>query len=271
MMEMANVARMTVAEQMGRIEGNRGRALAVRVVDPVTGYVVKASKLFAAPVELRKLIPLSSVEVRTPLGLLMDPSVIRLTPEEIDTKAAQMDVLFEVAAPRASQTEAVGALQVAASVDLCLLFDPESDKVAMKDEVTIGQMRQFVKETGYAPAEGSHNAREFNRLIAEGDASSPMVFTNETDCLAFAEWALVKAQAQDPRIQTLGLPSDSQWVNMRQIFGGQQTGSKWERLADNCFRSFFLDGRNGDFNRVCRYVSCTFRLVGTYTKQQFPN
>jgi hypothetical protein len=50
-----------------------------------------------------------------------------------------------------------------ADLKLDLLFDPNSNMVAMRGEVTIGQMRQFVKETRYVAT--GYNADEFKRLI----------------------------------------------------------------------------------------------------------
>ncbi|MCX5750910.1 MAG: hypothetical protein NT099_04500 [Candidatus Saganbacteria bacterium] len=151
----------------------------------------------------------------------------------------------------------------AVPIDLGLLFDPKSNRVAMRGEVTIGQMKRFVEETRYNPK--GDNAGQFNELIAEGNASSPMVFTNEADCLAFIGWVLTKAQASDTRIQTLALPSDSEWVGMRQAFRGQQTGSTWERLSDNYFRSFRFESRNDHYyGPEFRCGDNAFRLVGTY-------
>lgn len=43
--------RLTVAEQVSRNAAFKGRPLAVKVIDPTTGYIVKAEKLFAAPRE----------------------------------------------------------------------------------------------------------------------------------------------------------------------------------------------------------------------------
>jgi hypothetical protein len=184
---------------------------------------------------------------------------------EADRNLTEAQRAAIVAGRQAVRIEEIGASQVPAPFDLGLLFDPKSNMVAMRGEVTIGQMRQFVQETGYRP-EG-YNTEDFNRLIAEGNVSSPMVFTNEADCLAFIGWAKPLAQASDPRIQTLGLPSDSQWVDMRQTFRGQQTGSNWERLSDNSFRSFRLGDRfNYYFGCLPEYRSGSyaFRLVGTY-------
>lgn len=159
-----------------------------------------------------------------------------------------------------------------APLDLGLLFDPNSNMVAMREAVTVGQMRLFVQDRGYRPEEGSCNAGDFDNLIKEGDASAPMVFTNEADCLAFIKWALPKAQAQDPRIQTLGLPSNDQWVRMRQAFKGPQRGKSWEswgvweRLKDTFFffpRAWYSVSI---YRPEDRALDTVFRLVGTYQK-----
>jgi len=155
-------------------------------------------------------------------------------------------------------------------LDLGLLFDPNSNKVVMAGQVTIGQMRRFVDETRYT-AEGN-NSQGFNKQIQSGDASAFTTFTNETDCLAFARWALSKVEAQyhnqGIEILTLGLPDDKQWVEMRQVFSGQQqTGIFWERLASGFFRSFLCENRNCSyFGAESRCDIVAFRLVGTYRK-----
>lgn len=150
--------------------------------------------------------------------------------------------------------------------DLGLLFDTTSNMVAMAGEVTIGQVRQFSEEAGYRPKSGSPNADQFSKLVANGDAFTPMVFTNEVDCLRFIEWALFKAKAQDPRLETLGLPSDEQWLTMRRVFKGQLTGLLKERLSDNFFRSLLNENRTKPYNPRMRHYSHAFRLVGTYKK-----
>jgi len=160
--------------------------------------------------------------------------------------------------------EVVSSSETLAPLDLGLLFDSNSDMVAMKKEVTIGQMKQFVEEKDYRPK--GDNVEQFSKLIVKGDASAPMVYTNEIDCLAFAMWALPGAQAQDPRILTLGLPSDGQWVRMRQAFRGQQTGENWERLDDNAFRSFPGEYRDNYGYQEGRCDGDAIRLVGTYKK-----
>lgn|GEM_PF-3087295 len=153
----------------------------------------------------------------------------------------------------------ITGLGVSAPVDLGLLFDPNSNMVAMAGEVTVGQMKQFVEATRYQPI--GHGIASFNNLLSAGADSDIMVFTKEADCLAFAAWALPKAQAQDPRIQTLGLPSDREWLRMRAAFRGQQAGQYWERLSDGGFRSFHNEDRNNYNNRENRYNNNAFRLV----------
>gem|GEM_PF-6918794 len=178
-------------------------------------------------------------------------------------EARQRPTITEISVGSMSEVEKV-ATPLVAPLDLGLLFDSKSNMVAMAGEVTIGQMRLFVQETKYKAT--GHNAKKFNKLVKEGDASAPMVFTNEADCLAFILWALSKAQAQDPRIQTLGLPSDSQWESMRQTFRGQQSGEHWERLSDNYFRSFHFEDRSLNYLPENRWDTYAFRLVGTYQK-----
>jgi hypothetical protein len=149
-------------------------------------------------------------------------------------------------------------------LDLDLLFDRYSNMVAMRGEVTIEQMRQFVEETGYKAA--GHNADDFTRLLGGGKASNPMVFTNEADCLTFIKWAWPKAQAQDPRIETLGLPSKGEWGSLLGRYGAQIDGKYWERLLDNSFRSFRGGDRSDYRNPEARYSTNSFRLVGTYKR-----
>jgi hypothetical protein len=151
----------------------------------------------------------------------------------------------------------------AAPLDLGLLFDPKSNMVAMAGEVTVGQMRQFIEETGYKPK--GHNAGGFNRLIKNGQASAFMVFTIAEDCLAFINWALPRVQAQDSRIETLSLPDlkNSYWKTFkRKLTGGV---NNYERLSGDDGCRSFLDGRRNPYpNPAHRFNNNAFRLVGTY-------
>jgi hypothetical protein len=157
----------------------------------------------------------------------------------------------------------IAGFGVSAPIDLGLLFAPNSNMVAMAREVTIGQMRLFVEETNYQPV--GHSSGKFKKLLKNGAESDIMVYTNETDCLIFAKWALSKVQAQDPRIQTLGLPSNEKWSEMMRTFRGQQTGQHWERVSEGFFRSFRYDVRYHGSQEE-RFNFSAFRLVGTYQK-----
>jgi|GEM_PF-5658010 hypothetical protein len=173
-MIVEGIRRLTVLEQVSRNEALRGRSLAVRVIDPTTGYIVKAAKLFDSTPELRKLIPSANIEVRTPLGLLMDPSVIMFTPSEIDAKAAEMDALFEVANPRQPQKIFPPMLDIAG----------QTYKRIMVGELTGIEAAQFLRPEDVS----GHNADELQLRLREPSSVS-LVCTNVADARRYIEAA----------------------------------------------------------------------------------
>lgn len=176
------VMRLTVAEQVSRSAVLQGRPLAVRVVDPTTGYIVKAEKLFAAPPELRRLIPSANIEVRTRLGLLMDASVIMLSPDEIDTRAAKMDALFEVNNPRQSKKILPKTLDV----------EGQPYKKIMVEELTAQEGAQILKPEDV----NGHNAEELKAQLSN-PSGKPLTYINVKDALN-----IVKAMGGTFRLMT---------------------------------------------------------------------
>lgn len=184
-MAIEGMKRLTVSEQVSRDMTFRRRSLAVRVIDPTTGYIVKAAKLFTAPPELRRLIPSANIEVRTRLGLLMDASVIMLSPEEIDTRAAKMDALFEVNNPRQSRKVFPPMLDI--------LGQPY--KKIMIRELTWFEAAQFLK-----PEEISrHTETELEARLGIPTGRA-LVYTNVDDAKSYIERA--NAQGKNYRFMT---------------------------------------------------------------------
>jgi hypothetical protein len=235
------IPRMTVREQMGRLEGNHGKGLAVRVIDPGTGYIVKAVKLFATSVELRSLIPLANVEVRTPLGVLMNPSGILLTPEEIDAKATEMDALFEVGSSRKPQ------------IEIPEMITLSGGKKIMKNEVTVGLFKQVM--AGYEIT--GHNAGELKALLADpAKAGEALVYVSLNDAREFAK-RLSEQTGRRFRVQT-----EAEWQEGR----AQLSGNNWTWTETPYDENTFVVRRRGDVNRSLRdpdfrYSISAVRLV----------
>jgi len=251
---MARIERMTVVEQIGRNPANRGRELAVRARDPRSGYIAKAASLFSLPVQTRRVIELSQVEVRTPLGILMDPSVIFSEPKDIDVLAATLDRLFEVA--NARKTKALQAQAPASALNLDLLVASRAKVRVMRGEVQVSMWDQFVQETGYQPQ--GHNKVELKKK--NGGVGGDRGFLNEDDCQAFIKWAREKTGDQ-----TLRLPTDAEYLAIKEELSEQLTGTLWDRLDDNAFRSLRYEIRNSSYPEN-RYNNNGLRLVGDLLK-----
>lgn len=190
-------ARLTVVAQMARQEASRFKGLAVRVKDPRTGYIMKAAKLFAMPVEQRRLIDPSLVEARTPLGILLNPAVILLTPDEIDRQAAAIDAAFEVASPRRVIIPELVIIPAGTfPVPGSQLFGSERqtvDNISMsgfkagKYPVTVAEFRAFVDATGYEIT--GQGAEELKALLADTNKDRhPVVYINRADREAYKDW-----------------------------------------------------------------------------------
>jgi len=209
-MAMERMRSLRAVEQLSRNVIFKGSPLAVQVIDPVTGYIVKAARLFATPVVLRAMIPAANIEVRTPLGLLMDPAVIRLTPEEIDARAAGMDALFEIANPRTCKVQnlsetvklAAGSFPVAGSK---LFGDqtPSADRVTIsafeigKYPVTVAQYREFYEATDHgAKIAGQVDAEKQGALVNDRSKDNhPMVYLTQAEKEGYPAW--LKKQTGD--------------------------------------------------------------------------
>ncbi|MFA5887072.1 MAG: hypothetical protein WC863_04885 [Patescibacteria group bacterium] len=244
---MAITNRMTVKEQVGRVENNRKRGLAVRVFDPITGYIVKAAKLFKSSVELRSLIPPANIEVRTPLGLIMNPSVILLTPDEIDAKAAEMDALFEVATPRHPQIEIPEMVALSGG------------RKIMKGEVSVGLFNQVME--GYKIT--GHNADALKALLDDpAKAGEALVYVNLHDAREFAK-RLSDQTGRKFRIQT-----EAEWKEGRALLSGVNWTWTTDETEKNSGRFVlrFLSHDDRDLsNPENRFLNDAVRLVEDLT------
>jgi len=226
--------RLTVLEQVSRNANNLRRGLAVRVIDPSTGYIVKAAKLFEAPTELRQLIPLSNIEVRTPLGLLMDPSVLLgRCPVDIDAKAAEMDALFEVANPRKSKIEIPEVID-----------DPRLPFRVMKGVATGGQLAGLVKAGYEIAGYGADNLKD--AIADESNAAKGVGYAALLEGRALAK----ELNRQNPG-RKFRVPTEEELLKLNELVGNQLSGTEfwiWTetkyndvtfvlRLLDDGFRS----------------------------------
>jgi hypothetical protein len=178
---------LTVLEQISRNAAFRGRALAVRVIDPATGYILKAAQLFGVATELRGAIHPANIEVRTPLGLPMESAVIRLTPEEIDAKAAEMDALSEIANYRpAKYCNPPQTVRLTAQLKAGGSYTYEIGKYP----VTVAQYREFYEATGHGmKILGEHGAdKQALQLARFSKDDHPMVYVNHRDRCSYLAW-----------------------------------------------------------------------------------
>ena len=242
--------RLTMAEQVSRNAAYQGRPLAVRVIDPTTGYIVKAAKLFADSGELRRLIPSANIEVRTPLGLLMDPSVILGgSPVAIDAKAAAMDALFEVANPRKSQ------------IELPEMIDhPELPFKVARGIATGGQIAGLVKAGYEITGQGADNLKDV--IADESNAAKGVGYAALLDGRALAE----ELNRQNPG-RKFRVPTEPELLKLNELVGDQLSGRDFwiwteTKYDDNTFVLRLLSRDRRDLSLSgFRYDDCAVRLV----------
>jgi len=88
-------------------------------------------------------------------------------------------------------------------------------KAIMKNELTVGQFKQFVEDTGYE-IEG-HNAQKLKDLLDGDSSNDALVSVSLLDARAYAEW-LSEKTGRRFRVQT-----DEEWMAARD----ELSGSKW--------------------------------------------
>ena len=137
----------------------------------------------------------------------MNPSVILLTPDEIDVKAAEMDALFEVATPRHSQIEIPEMIRLSDEVSI------------MKGEVTVGLFKQVMK--GYEIT-GDKAEQLKGHLAKPAKAGAALVFVSLHDAREFAK-RLSELTGRKFRVQT-----EDEWEQGK----AQLSGDNWTWTSD---------------------------------------
>ena len=155
----------------------------------------------------------------------------------------------DIAGISAPQTQAPAAL------NFDMLVAPQAKVRVMRGEIRVSMWGQFAQEDDYQPQ--GHNAAELRNKY-EGYRG----FLNADDCRAFINWA--KEKTGD---NTLRLPTDQEYLAIKKELSEQLTGTLWDRLADNAFRSLSVESRYEDFPEN-RYSDYGLRLVGDLPKRQ---
>lgn len=139
----------------------------------------------------------------------MDPSVIRLNSAEIDTKAAEMDALFEVATSRKPQVE------IPEMID-----DPRLPFKVMKGIATGGQLAGLVK-AGYEIR--GDNADELKGVIADkSNAGKGIGYVALLDGRALAE----ELNRQNPG-RKFRVPTEEELIKLNELVGDQLSGREF--------------------------------------------
>jgi len=128
------------------------------------------------------------------------------------------------------------------------------NRAIMKNELTVGQFKQFVEDTGYE-IEG-HHAQKLESLLASGDSNAALVFVSLFDARAYAKW-LSQKTGRNFRVQT-----EEEWLAAKD----QLSGNNWTWTETKYDESTFVlrhlhDGRRNYNVPGDRYSNFAIRLV----------
>jgi|GEM_PF-6522159 formylglycine-generating enzyme required for sulfatase activity len=191
--------RLTFTQQASRNAqyrvGGLGSGRLALEVRGLRGFEARAAEVLK---NLPAILATKGVEVRfyTPLGLELNAAALMgKTAGEIDVMAAEVDKLSQAAVSRVSAIEVVRIEAGTFPVKGSYLFagSPTTANITMsgfyagKYPVTVAQYREFVEATNYEIA--GEGANDLRALLADRSKDNhPVVFVNQADREAYAEW-----------------------------------------------------------------------------------
>ncbi|NQT28941.1 MAG: SUMF1/EgtB/PvdO family nonheme iron enzyme [Candidatus Saganbacteria bacterium] len=144
------------------------------------------------------------------------------------------------------------ALRVIEGVEIPEMIDMGTYRI-MKYELTVGQFKQFVEDTGYEIK--GHGAQKLKDLLGGGNRDAALVCVSLLDARVYAEW-LTKKTGRNFRVQT-----KEEGISARDKLSGDNL--TWTETRHNEV-SFVLRRLGGD-HRSCfpdnRYEDQAVRLV----------
>jgi hypothetical protein len=139
-------------------------------------------------------------------------------------------------------------------IEIREMIDVSEKLRIMKGELTVGQFRQFVDETGYE-IEG-HNAEKLIKFLESADAEDSLTYVSLLDGRAYAKW-LSEKTGRKFRVQT-----EEEFLQAKdQLSGNNWTWTETKYSEDTfVLRLLDFDSRN-DLSPEDRYSVYAVRLV----------